>query len=753
MLHKDFWQAEHRVFPLCGATDGDGNPLDAKEAFKKPRASGWQHSPVWSDEQFALMCETGQFATGYGILCRGLLVIDVDARNGGVDSLDKLTTDHPEIERAGLVVATGSGGGSRHLYFRVPEDAALAQSLREYPGIDFKTSGFVVGPGSRHASGGKYYVIEGGIDNIDDAPKSLIEALRKPDRHRSEYNGATVDVSQSDIADMLSHINPDCDHETWVRCGMACHHATGGAAFDVWDTWSARGAKYPGQGALHDRWKSFGKSANPVTIGTLIHYAEQGGWKPSVTFTADTEVWTEPSAPVDLLDISHIDLLRPPGLVGDVKRWIDDQCRYPREHLSTAAAIVTVGNIIGLRYTDDVDRATGNLFAFGVADSASGKEAVLQACQQILVAAGISGAAHGYQKSQQEIVKNLIRHQASYYLIDEFGIELKKVVNAQKRGSAAYLEGLIGQLMSAYSKADGRLLLSGDVKEELRRSMQSELAAHKKAIENNEDKDGRHKRKAERVEHQLATLDQGLVRPFLSMVGFTTPSTFDEIIDTDMATSGFIGRALLVREHESNPAPKRPFRKREMDERLAAQLYQLFHGGSYDAYADRVDWTGEISEIRTTDDARAALDAALDWTISYAEAQKERSGLEAVVRRGYEMIAKVSLILAAPSGVRTLEHVRWAFALVRRDVDEKLRLVVGNDTTHGADKNLMARITKVISSDHGETFGVIANRLRRYKREDVRKALDVMIKGGAVRVETKAHPVTKVETERYFFIG
>ena len=141
------------------------------------------------------------------------------------------------------------------------------------------SSGFVVGPGSLHASGNRYKAVVGTPEDIDAAPQALIDLLRKPERHRAEINGQHVDVSHADLADMLKHIDPDTDHETWIRSGMAVHHATGGTGFDVWDKWSGGGTKYPGRDALEKRWHSFGKSANPVTLGTLVHYAEQGGWQ------------------------------------------------------------------------------------------------------------------------------------------------------------------------------------------------------------------------------------------------------------------------------------------------------------------------------------------------------------------------------------------------------------------------------------------------------------------------------------------
>lgn len=748
----ELMEAGLRIFPVLGAVDHDGEPLDEKEAFKRPRSSGWKSTPLWSDEQLETMIETGQLDTGYGVLCSGLLVVDVDPRNGGTSSIERLLTDIPEIAGAGMIVETGRRDGGKHYYFKAPEGVALVTHLKGYDGIDAKSNGYVIGPASYHASGNTYRIVHGSPDEIDEAPAALVELLRKPEYHRATYEGGVMDVTHQDLADMVAVIDPDCDHETWVRVGMACHDASQGSAFEVWDEWSARGSKYPDSDTLSVRWHSFGKTSLPVTIGTLIHLATENGWVQSVTFTSDDPELTD-ATPDTLLDTSGVDLLRPPGFVGEVKQWIDDQCRYPREHLATAAALVSVGNVVGLRYTDDLDGVTANMFAFGVADSSSGKEAVLQACQEILVQTGISGAAHGFQKSQQEIMRNLIRHQAAFYIIDEIGIELRKVVNAQSKGSASYLEGLIGSLMSLYSKANGFALMSGDVKEDVRASLVRDLAQHTKAIENNEDPTGRRASKAELSQHQLDNIDKGLDRPFLSLIGFTTAATFDSIIDEEQATSGFIGRALLVREHESNPRPKRPFRKRPMPDAMVAALQGMYDGGNFDTTRDRVEHYDPRKEVTTTQEAKDALSAALDWTMDYAERQKETTGLEAVVRRGYELISKVSLILAAPSGVRTLEHVRWSFALVRRDIDEKLRLVVSNDKTHGTDKNLMAKITKYISDDHGETFGVIKNRLRGYKPEDVQKALDLMAANGTARKEVKQHPKTKKEIIRWYFTG
>lgn len=749
MHHRQFWDAEIKFFPLLGTHDNDGKELDDREKYKVPRSAGWKSTPLWSAEQLDFMEQSGQLDTGYAVLCDGLLIVDIDARSGGVASLERLAAQIPDIMNAGLVVFTGSGGGSRHFYFRAPENVALLSKIPGFDGIDVKSGrgAFVVGPGSKHVSGARYTIDDGHPDDIGPAPAALVDLLRRPDYYRAERtDGATVDFTEADISEMLAHIDPDCDHETWIRAGMAIHDGTQGAAFHLWDTWSAKGGKYPGSDELDKRWHSFGKSSLPVTMGTLIHYAEQAGYQQAVTFESDMTIDVPP------LDTSSVDLLRPPGFVGEVVQWINDQCLYPREHLAVGAALVAMGNIVGLRYTDDLDGVTANMFGFGVSQSGSGKEAVYGAFNELMRVANYAPALHGMQKSEQEVIRNLIRHQAAFYNIDELGIHLRKVVNATTRGGASYLEGLIGILMSAYSKAGSFLPVSGDIKEDVKETLRKKIAYHTKALDSNEAKGIDHEEHIKRAEFMLRQIDSGIDRPFLSIMGFTTPETFDELVTPDQAASGFIGRALIVREMENNPQRKPKFRKRKMDQRMAGRIAALAHGGYFDADNDRIEYYEDRIQITTDDDARLALDDAYQEFWEYAETQKEATGLTAIPRRGYEMVAKISLVLAAPGGVRTAEHVRWAYAFVRRDVSEKLRLVVSNDMSYGAAQALMAKITRVISTDHGETLGVIRNRLRKHRPEDVDKALHMMEAAGRAKRVKDEHKFNKKSVERWLLV-
>ena len=401
------------------------------------------------------------------------------------------------------------------------------------------------------------------------------------------------------------------------------------------------------------------------------------------------------------LDVAGGDLQRPPGFAGYVADWIDSQCRYPRRRLAVASALTAVGNIGGMSHYDTRDGITANMMAFCVAASSTGKEAVMQAFNDLHIAAGVQTAMHGTMKSEQEIVRNMIENQASFYSIDEIGIFLGKVRNAQKRGGASYLEGVFGIIMSAYSKANSRFLLGGDVSRDLRKMFGAMLA---RAQEQGDEKG------EARAQRMLDMVDSGLERPFMSIIGFTTPSTFDEVMDGESATSGFVGRSIIVSERDINPRPRKAFQKPEMPMMMAGKLGLLYGGPE-----GRVEYAGARRDVHTDDAANEALDDIADWLIDYAEHMGERMGEAsiAMIRRAYELIAKVSFILAIPDGRRTVEHVRWAFAYVKDEIDFKVALVFANDNAKAKPEDaIAARLLNFVDGDNGLTSAMLANKLK-----------------------------------------
>ena len=740
MNHLDYIEAGFRILALQKVKDGlcgCGNP-QCKALYKHPKASNWQNTPHWSDEQLEAMETYGQLSQGFGVLVDDHLIIDIDPRNGGFESYAMLVEDLNIDFEHGSNFVVETGGGGKHIYFSRDPECALVGHLPNYPGIDFKSSGFVVGCGSMHASGIQYEKGKGHpCDVNNNAHQSLLDLLAKKDTYRAAYNGAHIDLTDDELGRMLGHYkNSELDYEDWIQCGMALHHATHGTGYDLWDRWSQSSGKYDPEG-MEKKWHSFGKSANPVTIGTLIYHAEKNGFLHTVTFDTDID-FTPSDAPI-------VDLLRPPAFVGKVVEWINSQCRFPRERLAVAAALSAMGNIGGLRYEDETYGVTSNQFIFCVAGSSTGKEAILQAQTNIHKAAGLAPATHGTIKSEQEIVRNLISHQAAFYIIDEMGLVLQKIQNARKRGGAAYLEGVIGTLMSAYSKASSVMLLSGDVREEVRQLLGKEVARLRKKEDNG---DTGLADAIASIEKQLSSLDNGLERPFLSLIGFTTPVTFNTLVDYEQSANGFFGRALVVHEKDTNPKAKKRFKAPPFDDALKLSLMSIAGAGSATMEAHRVEYTGDRIKIPTEPAALDLLDTLEDELHIYSERAKELS-LEAIPRRAFELILKVSLTLAIPEGVRTVEHVNWAAAFVRRDIDDKLNLVAGNmaseENRHG--EAIMRKIVANLDTDLGETTGVIANRCRPHDRKDIEEALALLETKGKIKCEDGAR-----KSKRWFLI-
>ena len=132
-----------------------------------------------------------------------------------------------------------------------------------------------------------------------------------------------------------------------------------------------------------------------------------------------------------------------------------------------------------------------------------------------------------------------------------------------------------------------------------------------------------------------------------------------------------------------------------------------------------------------------------------AEEQKSITGLEALALGAYELVSKVSLVLAVPGGIRTEEHVRWSFALIKRDIEEKTRLVVsnGHQKKYG-DESLRAKVINMLSNEQKESGGVIVNRCRPVASKIVQSCLTKMVAEELLFETTKINPTNgKLVTE------
>lgn len=87
-----------------------------------------------------------------------------------------------------------------------------------------------------------------------------------------DYNG----IPEQKIREALFTLNYE-DQDEWVMAGMAIKHELGESGLDMWLAWSSLGSTYKQKEAV-TRWKSF-KNGRGVTIGSLIHHAQNNGFR------------------------------------------------------------------------------------------------------------------------------------------------------------------------------------------------------------------------------------------------------------------------------------------------------------------------------------------------------------------------------------------------------------------------------------------------------------------------------------------
>lgn len=218
----------------------------------------------------------------------GVIALDFDAcvRDGVVDPvvLDLVKGTYAEY--------SPSGTGVRAFYWGA---ADLLGDKKSYATPDqfgaevFSASGFVTCTGWML----DHVELMGEGDLIAPLPKRVIDFCasrfgpQRPAEIQDDFTAGhekPLGLSQPLMERILGHISPDIGRDEWIRVGMALHHECEGddTGFDLWDTWSADGATYPGTEGLRTQWDSFdrrvGRGHKQTTMASVIQMAKRTGY-------------------------------------------------------------------------------------------------------------------------------------------------------------------------------------------------------------------------------------------------------------------------------------------------------------------------------------------------------------------------------------------------------------------------------------------------------------------------------------------
>lgn len=258
------------VFPGCQL-------FPIQKDTKKPRDIGYQ-SRTYRRAELEALVVMGGAAFGF-VIPDDVCVVDVDPRNGGLESVNKLAQVFDLRDSMTLRVNTPSGNGDGfHLYFRKPVNLALRGSRSDFLGIDIKSKGYVLIAGSAHPDGG-FYTFEGLLGfpgEPDPLPSELVEVFEsKPLDGEAQVQGAEITAEQ--LKRILDSLDP-CQfriYDCWFNMLAAAHHATRGGrdALSEFVEWSTRDTAYAdADDNIEKKWYTINERASQAGFGTLVYW-------------------------------------------------------------------------------------------------------------------------------------------------------------------------------------------------------------------------------------------------------------------------------------------------------------------------------------------------------------------------------------------------------------------------------------------------------------------------------------------------
>jgi hypothetical protein len=214
------------------------------------------------------------------------------------------------------------------------------------------------------------------------------------------------------------------------------------------------------------------------------------------------------------VDITPETLLTPPGVVGDIVRWILETSQRPQPILAVAAALSMCSTVLGTKVATSTGLRT-NLYFVGLGRTSAGKDHARKAVKVLLEAAGMGDNLGGEEfGSGQGLMARVARVPNTLFLPDEMGMLLQAVSNKK---AASYEKAIIKSLLTLYGST--QTIVRG-----------SEYANSKERPR------------------------QDIPYPCVSLYGVSTPETFYPALSSADVASGWLNRMLIVSAPDERPA-------------------------------------------------------------------------------------------------------------------------------------------------------------------------------------------------------
>ena len=184
-----------KVFPLQGVTPNASGRLvctcgkpDCEDAGKHPlgKLAPRGLTQATNHERVVRTWFTTAPYANIGLVTGSTIVLDVDPRHGGDESLRVLEEEHGALPET---CRSLTGGGGEHIFFRPPAGVEIRNSAGDLaPGLDIRgAGGYIVAPSSLHESGRTYeWSVDHHPDEVAPAPMPawMVAALAQPKTRR-----------------------------------------------------------------------------------------------------------------------------------------------------------------------------------------------------------------------------------------------------------------------------------------------------------------------------------------------------------------------------------------------------------------------------------------------------------------------------------------------------------------------------------------------------------------------------------------
>lgn len=401
---------------------------------------------------------------GIALALSGLVGVDIDPRNGGIDTIDMLEAERGALD-SGVLQFTGGGG--EHRPFSLPAEQALSLPGQLGPGVDLKRNGYLVVEPSVHLSGKRYEweassdPLEGAIPApLPDWIRDLSRAKKAPTDDQGDSRlGARRALPDDEIKSLtaaLSCIGAD-ERQVWLEVGMAIHNDVGGdQGFALWDTWSQRSAKYDPVDQMRV-WRSFRRRpmGEAIQLPTVYALAYQHGYKrpeprvpegvQMVGGLTEQEIESLSSDPkITVVDGSRVGArAMPVAALNDIVAWCTESAPQAHVLASQATAIALMSACASRRYVSE-HGDPAHVFIGIMAPTISQVRYALHAVEAHLMAAGLRSMVRGQRfTSPAQVYASILRNPSTIYLADDWGDQLRF---ARRQPS-----GLLEQAMSVLS--------------------------------------------------------------------------------------------------------------------------------------------------------------------------------------------------------------------------------------------------------------------------------------------------------------